>query len=166
MTRTVEFTKGHGTENDFVLVPDHDGTVGLSARDAELLADRRAGIGGDGVIRVVRTQAADDDAVRALAGEATWFMDYRNADGSIAEMCGNGTRVFAAYLRREGLETADEFAVQPGLDRVRPPQVVQMGIGPDDRRGDPAPVPVGVGFAGSSSLPLAPLPPVPPSAAS
>jgi diaminopimelate epimerase len=111
MADELPFTKGHGTENDFVLVPDLEGALDLTATQVALLADRRAGIGGDGVIRVVPTSAAEDDAVRAQAREAAWFMDYRNADGSVAEMCGNGTRVFAAYLRREGLETADEFAI-------------------------------------------------------
>ena len=50
-----------------------------------------------------------------------WFMDYRNADGSVAEMCGNGTRVFAAYLRREGLEEVDEFeiATRGGVTGIR-----------------------------------------------
>jgi len=90
------FLKGHGTENDFVLLPDHDGTVHGDLTADELagrvraLCDRRAGIGGDGVLRVVR----DDHG---------WFMDYRNADGSIAEMCGNGIRVFVRYLVEEGL---------------------------------------------------------------
>ena len=102
----LHFTKGHGTENDFVLVPDLDASRDLTAEQVRLLADRRAGIGGDGVIRVVPTQAAVEPHVRAQAANARWFMDYRNADGSAAEMCGNGTRVFAAYLRREGLETA------------------------------------------------------------
>lgn len=97
------FTKGHGTENDFVLVPDHDGTMDLSDVQVRFLSDRRAGLGADGVIRVVRTAHADEPDVRALADDAEWFMDYRNADGSRAEMCGNGTRVFVAYLIREGL---------------------------------------------------------------
>ena len=65
--------------------------------------------------------------MRAQAANARWFMDYRNADGSAAEMCGNGTRVFAAYLRREGLETADEFeiATRAGLKLVR---VIEDGL--------------------------------------
>jgi len=117
----LHFTKGHGTENDFVLVPDLDASRDLTVEQVRLLADRRAGIGGDGVIRVVPTQAAVEAHVRAQAANARWFMDYRNADGSAAEMCGNGTRVFAAYLRREGLETADEFeiATRAGLKLVR-----------------------------------------------
>jgi diaminopimelate epimerase len=104
--RQLTFTKGHGTENDFVLVPDVDGSMPLDAETARRLADRHAGIGGDGVIRVVRTAAVDE--VADQAGQAEWFMDYRNADGGVAEMCGNGVRVFAAYLRREGLVAAPE----------------------------------------------------------
>jgi diaminopimelate epimerase len=90
-----EFLKGHGTENDFVLLPDLDGTVHgeLTAERVRALCDRRAGIGGDGVLRVVRNSTA----------EADWFMDYRNADGSVAEMCGNGIRLFVRYLVDEGL---------------------------------------------------------------
>ena len=121
MADRLPFTIGHGTQNDFVLVPDLDGAIGLSAARAAALADRRAGIGGDGVIRVVPAELSDDPAVRGQAGEATWFMDYRNADGSLSEMCGNGTRVFAAFLRREGLETADEFSIatRAGVKHVR-----------------------------------------------
>ena len=111
MTTGRMFTKGHGTENDFVLLPDLDGTADVTPAQVRLVADRRAGIGADGVIRVVPTSAAGEANIRSYADVATWFMDYRNADGSPAEMCGNGTRVFAAYLRREGLETGDEFAV-------------------------------------------------------
>ena len=104
-----------------MLVPDLEGALDLTPSQVALLADRRAGIGGDGVIRVVPTSAATEESVRAQANEARWFMDYRNADGSAAEMCGNGSRVFAAYLRREGLETADEFAIatRAGAKQVR-----------------------------------------------
>jgi diaminopimelate epimerase len=92
------FTKGHGTENDFVLVPDANGRHELSAEQVARLCDRRAGIGGDGVIRVVRTDATDDPAAVAARGEAMWFMDYRNSDGSLSEMCGNGIRVLGRFL--------------------------------------------------------------------
>ncbi len=81
MADTLPFTKGHGTENDFVLVPDLEGALDLMPSQVALLADRRAGIGGDGVIRVVPTSAAAEESVRAQADEARWFMDYRNADG-------------------------------------------------------------------------------------
>ena len=96
------FLKGHGTENDFVLLPDHDGTVHgeLDAERVRALCDRRAGIGGDGVLRVIRTAAVGE----AGAGQdAAWFMDYRNSDGSVSEMCGNGVRVFGRHLAEQGL---------------------------------------------------------------
>ena len=92
------FVKGHGTENDFVLLPDANGRDELTQEKAARLCDRRAGIGGDGVIRVVRTDATDDPAAVAARDEATWFMDYRNADGSLSEMCGNGIRVLGHFL--------------------------------------------------------------------
>ena len=100
---------GHGTENDFVVLPDPDGHVWpesrLDAAMVQRLCDRRAGLGGDGVLRVVRT-AHVPDAPEVL-GEALdrceWFMDHRNADGSHAEMCGNGIRLFLHVLVTEGL---------------------------------------------------------------
>lgn len=94
----VPFVKGHGTENDFVLLPDANGLLDLTPDQVARLCDRRAGIGGDGVIRVVRTDATDDPAAVAARGEALWFMDYRNSDGSLSEMCGNGVRVLGLYL--------------------------------------------------------------------
>lgn len=102
----MEFVKGHGTENDFVVLPDPDGEIDLADGDGALvraLCHRRRGIGADGVLRVVRTDAPPADVAGIDASEATWFMDYRNADGSIAEMCGNGVRVFARYLVDAGL---------------------------------------------------------------
>jgi diaminopimelate epimerase len=92
------FLKGHGTENDFVLIPDANGRHELTAEQVVRLCDRRAGIGGDGVIRVVRTDATDDPAAVEARGQARWFMDYRNSDGSLSEMCGNGIRVLGLYL--------------------------------------------------------------------
>ncbi|MFJ5104614.1 diaminopimelate epimerase [Streptomyces sp. NPDC088554] len=105
----IAFLKGHGTENDFVIVPDPDNAMDLSPRAVAALCDRRAGIGGDGLLHVVRSEAHPE--ARAMAGEATWFMDYRNADGSIAEMCGNGVRVFVRYLQRAGHAEAGDLAV-------------------------------------------------------
>ncbi len=124
----MRFAKGHGTENDFVILPDPDGLVGLSATFAARLCDRRAGLGADGVLRVVRTAAlaagpAGRPARRATGtpDPAEWFMDYRNADGSVAEMCGNGLRVFARYLLEHGMAEGPAFAVatRAGLRRVR-----------------------------------------------
>ncbi|MDX6207939.1 MAG: diaminopimelate epimerase [Frankiales bacterium] len=105
----VRFLKGHGTENDFVLLPDPDAALTVTPALVRRLTDRRAGIGGDGVIRVVPTAAVEDVAWQA--GEAPWFMDYRNADGGLAEMCGNGARVFARYLVDAGLAQLGQFSI-------------------------------------------------------
>lgn len=111
----MKFAKGHGTQNDFVLLPDLDGRLTLEPAAVAALCDRRRGIGADGVLRVTTAGAAANAGVfdRLPEGVAAqdWYMDYRNADGSIAQMCGNGVRVFAHYLRASGLETRDEFVV-------------------------------------------------------
>jgi diaminopimelate epimerase len=100
---SVPFIKGHGTENDFFLLPDHDGSQGSPSPElVRAMCDRRAGIGADGVIRVVRTDATDDPAAVTARGEANWFMDYLNSDGSLSEMCGNGVRVLGRYLVDRG----------------------------------------------------------------
>ncbi len=90
----MRYSKGHGTENDFVLLPDLDDALDLTPALVARLCDRRAGLGADGVLRVVRHDVPE---------EAEFFMDYRNADGSLAEMCGNGVRVYARYLVDAGL---------------------------------------------------------------
>lgn len=113
MRQTIAFTKGHGTGNDFVVIADPDGDLTLSDDQVAILCDRRFGIGGDGILRVVRSTAMDEGAQAASAG-AEWFMDYRNADGSAAEMCGNGIRVFARYLADAGWIDLDESAVLIG----------------------------------------------------
>lgn len=106
----MKFAKGHGTENDFVIIEDHDGQLELSPERVQRLCDRRAGIGGDGLLRVVRAGALGEPLAEGIADE-DWCMDYRNADGSVAEMCGNGTRVFAHWVRSRGLVEADTFTV-------------------------------------------------------
>ncbi len=93
--------KGHGTENDFVIVPDLDGALDLTPELVRALCDRHTGLGADGVLRVVRSENTPESA--RLASEAAFFMDYRNADGSMAEMCGNGVRVFVRYLQAVGV---------------------------------------------------------------
>lgn len=110
----VAFTKGHGTGNDFVIIADPDGALELTSEQVAVLCDRHFGIGADGILRVVRSAAIPDGAA-ALAEEpaAEWFMDYRNADGSIAEMCGNGIRVFAHFLVRSGLATIEPGSTLP-----------------------------------------------------
>ena len=128
----VRFLKGHGTENDFVLLPDAEGVLELTPARVRRLADRRAGIGADGVIRVVPTAAVAEVADQAR--DARWFMDYYNADGSVAEMCGNGARVFAHYLVDEGLEEFGEFFIAtrggPKAVQVLEHEPVTVDMGP------------------------------------
>ena len=163
----MHFAKGHGTENDFVILPDPDGELDLTPALVRRLCDRRAGIGADGVLRVVEIEvlaaaltesgpgafraagAADEllasAAATALAGPATaaeaasglapqWFMDYRNADGSVAEMCGNGVRVFTRYLIEHGLAHGPEFAIETRggtrLVRAEPGGQFTVDMGP------------------------------------
>ncbi|WP_051620023.1 diaminopimelate epimerase [Haematomicrobium sanguinis] len=102
MSAPIPFLKGHGTGNDFILIPDADGELTISASQVREWTDRHKGIGADGVIRLVRTEKLrPEDASETVAAEiqaTEWFMDYRNADGSLAEMCGNGVRVFVQAL--------------------------------------------------------------------
>ncbi len=111
------FSKGHATLNDFVIIEDQHGMQDLDAAVVRQLCDRRGGIGGDGLLRVVRAQHMSD-----WDGEPDlWFMDYRNADGSVAEMCGNGLRLFAQFLIDEQLIAGPEFpvATRAGVKQVR-----------------------------------------------
>ncbi len=104
MSQTIRFTKGQGTGNDFVLVLDQDGELNLSAKQIAAICDRHFGVGADGFIRVVKSaNLPEGSASLAEEPNATWFMDYYNADGTTAEMCGNGVRVFARYLTEKGL---------------------------------------------------------------
>ena len=109
------FAKGHGTENDFVVLPDVGAELSLTAARVAALCDRRRGLGADGVLRITTADAAVGAGVLERlpdgVGSNDWYMDYRNADGSTAQMCGNGVRVFAHYLRASGLESRDEFVV-------------------------------------------------------
>lgn len=108
----IPFVKGHGTENDFVVLVDPQVRIDLTEQLVRELADRRAGIGGDGVIRIATAGALQRagvlDALPDAVEPGDWFMDYRNADGSLAEMCGNGVRVFAHVLVTEGLLEATD----------------------------------------------------------
>jgi diaminopimelate epimerase len=100
----LHFTKGHGTGNDFVLFADPDGLIDLSPEQLAAIADRHVGVGGDGIIRAVRSRSLPDGAAALAEDEsAEWFMDYHNADGSPSEMCGNGIRVYARFLVDNGL---------------------------------------------------------------
>jgi diaminopimelate epimerase len=115
----VRYLKGHGTENDFVLLPDPERSIDLTPGLVAAICDRHAGLGADGVLRAVL--AATDPEGATMADRARWFMDYRNADGGVAEMCGNGIRVFARYLVDAHLEPPGELdiATRDGVKRVR-----------------------------------------------
>jgi len=115
---TVEFTKGHGTGNDFILVLDRAGQMDFSAQQVAAMCDRHFGIGADGVI-IVKPTAKDPQVAELIASEpdAIWFMDYRNSDGSKSEMCGNGVRVFARYLLENGLATLTDGSTLPVATR-------------------------------------------------
>jgi diaminopimelate epimerase len=111
--RRWSFTKGHGTENDFVLILDRESMLEVGPAEVRFICNRRAGVGGDGLLRAVlakHVEGWDGDG-------ALWFMDYRNADGSIAEMCGNGIRVFMRYLLDQDLASGPvvEIATRSGL---------------------------------------------------
>jgi diaminopimelate epimerase len=112
------FLKGHGTGNDFVLLPDPEGRIDLTVDQVRLLCDRRFGVGGDGILRVVPAALAPEAA--GMATDAAYFMDYRNSDGSTAEMCGNGIRVFARYLVSAGLVSGgrQRIATRGGVREV------------------------------------------------
>ena len=114
----IPFVKGHGTGNDFVILPDPTGALTVTPSIVRALCDRHRGIGADGVLVVART--SDHPDVAEQADLAPWFMDYRNADGSVAQMCGNGARVFVAHLREEGLVSTEGFhiATRGGSRRV------------------------------------------------
>ena len=92
--------KYHGTGNDFVMLEDLEDARPLDPALVASLCDRHLGVGGDGVIRVTRDREGND-----------FFMDYRNADGSLAEMCGNGIRCLAAFAIDRGLTDATELTV-------------------------------------------------------
>lgn len=106
---TLEFTKAHGTGNDFILFEDPYGEVTLTSAQIAWLCDRRFGIGADGIIRVVKSQSiAEGREVLEIEPDAEWFMDYWNADGSPSEMCGNGIRVFVHYLLEHELAAQED----------------------------------------------------------
>ena len=118
----VGFVKGHGTENDFVLLPDRSDTLVLTETFVRAVCDRRAGVGADGVIRI------------APHRDGGFFMDYRNADGSVAQMCGNGARVFGRFLVDSGWQPPGDFTfvTRGGVRTARVPAAgdITIGMGP------------------------------------
>ncbi|HEV7979608.1 diaminopimelate epimerase [Amycolatopsis sp.] len=142
----IDFLKGHGTQNDFVLLPDPTGRLDLTPARVAALCDRQRGLGADGVLRVVRSEAIGETS----AGD--WFMDYRNADGSIAEMCGNGVRVFVRYLTEAGLAGDTEFVIGTRAGdravKVHPDGSVTVQMGPATIFGSSVTVVAGQPFSG------------------
>ncbi|AJM77408.1 diaminopimelate epimerase [Rathayibacter toxicus] len=130
MTIELHFTKGQGTGNDFVLFSDPDGAVELSSAQIAMICDRHFGVGADGVIRAVRSRAISEGAAAlAQEPEAEWFLDYHNADGSVAELCGNGIRVYAAFLLAGGLASLDPGDTLPIGTRVGVRDITRSGAG-------------------------------------
>ncbi len=116
---TITVTKGHGTANDFVLIRDPEDALDLSPAQYRQLANRHRGVGGDGVIRAAHTASSPEVShLLEVEPEAQWFMDYRNADGSVSEMYGNGIRVFVDYLLAEGLVTLEPGGTLPIATRA------------------------------------------------
>jgi diaminopimelate epimerase len=95
----MKFAKYHGTGNDFVMLEDLGDRLTLTPALVGNLCDRHTGVGADGVIRIARSARAD------------FFMDYWNADGNVAEMCGNGIRCLATYVFDRGLTSKTELKV-------------------------------------------------------
>jgi diaminopimelate epimerase len=109
--RQVEFVKAHGTGNDFVVVDDLADQLDITPAQVRAICDRHFGVGADGLIRIAPGRAGSG---------ALFFMDYRNADGSVAEMCGNGVRVVGKYLGDRGLAATElDLETRAGVKRLR-----------------------------------------------
>lgn len=110
MSTPIIATYGHGTENDFVILFDPNSQQSLTSAQISSICNRETGIGADGLIRITRS-------------DEKWFMDYSNADGSVAEMCGNGIRVMARYLVANGHQPEGIFAIntRAGMKHLRVP---------------------------------------------
>ena len=110
-------THGHGTENDFLLIFDPDDRLSISTAQCAAMCDRKTGIGADGFIRITKS-------------DGKWFMDYRNADGSLAEMCGNGIRVMARYLIEKGHQPEGIFPIKTrdGVKHLRAPREGDISV--------------------------------------
>ena len=94
----LNFTKMHGTGNDFIFIDDLSEDIDLTAKQVRCLCDRHLGIGADGVILIRPSKNADCIA----------YMHYINENGMLAEMCGNGIRCFAKYLVDKGFVVASD----------------------------------------------------------
>lgn len=117
MTNQLTATYGHGTENDFVILFDPEDQINIKTDQVAAICNRATGIGADGFIRIIKR-------------DTKWFMDYRNADGSIAEMCGNGIRVMARYLVANGHQPEGIFAIdtRAGVKHLRVPMTGDISV--------------------------------------
>ncbi len=95
----IGFTKMHGLGNDFVVIENMNGRITLAKEQIIFLCDRFKGIGADGVILIEKSDKGD------------CFMNYYNADGSVAEMCGNGVRCVAKFLKDDILKDKVNFKI-------------------------------------------------------
>ena len=145
-------TKTHATGNDFVVYLDKSGKFEPTADEVRFLCDRHFGIGGDGLIRLTRpdfvSDLSDDQLSDVLAGGTKWFMDYRNADGSLAEMCGNGIRCFVKFIIEKGIVPAPDVSVETlsGIKKTHAElsdgAVVRIGVNMGEPKLDCADIPV------------------------
>jgi diaminopimelate epimerase len=126
---TIQFTKGHGAGNDFVLILDKVGQLDLSKAEIRKICDRNFGIGADGLIVVRPTKNSEVEELLSQEPAAEWFMDYRNGDGSKAEMCGNGIRVFAKYLVEYSLAMIQPGSTLPVATRAGVRDLTQTATG-------------------------------------
>lgn len=125
----LQFTKGQGTGNDFVLFLDTVGQLDLSEAEIRKICNRNFGIGADGLIIARPTKGSEVSDLLQEEPVAEWFMDYRNKDGSKAEMCGNGIRVFARYLLEQGLVSFEAGSTLPIATRAGIKDLTQTATG-------------------------------------
>lgn len=113
----IKATYGHGTHNDFVLVFDESDEIRFTPDQIKRICDRKNGVGSDGLIKIIKKDGA-------------WFMDYANADGSVAEMCGNGIRVMARYLTDRGHQPSGIYAIntRDGRKFLSVPEVGDISV--------------------------------------
>lgn len=113
-------TYGHGTHNDFVILFDPDDQLTITSAQVAAMCNRKSGVGATSASPIA---IGADGMIRIIKHDGKWFMDYRNADGSIAEMCGNGIRVMARYLVARGHQREGIFAIdtRAGIKHLRVP---------------------------------------------
>ncbi|MBW3095058.1 diaminopimelate epimerase [Bifidobacterium sp. 64T4] len=129
-----QVTKTHATGNDFVVYADPEGRFEPTADEVRFLDDRHFGIGGDGVIRLAHPEDVSDLTHEQVAecreAGAEWFMDYRNSDGSLAQMCGNGTRAITLFAYDRGYASGEAFRLG-----TRAGVKILTSLGDDERLG-------------------------------